>query len=266
MTQTSWPNRVALLGAGQIGSSVLAGLLLAGLDPSRVHVTSRSTATRNQLRERFGVHAATSNIHAVRDCDLVMVAVRVGDVTAVLDEISGVLSPATVVMSLAGAPKLAELAEHLPAGTAIYRCIPNSAAALGAGLTGLCGTGGTADQDARVRDLLAGTGEVIEASEPAVEVLGALGGHGQAVVYYAASAAIEWGVAQGLARGLAHEAITQAVVGAGTMLADSGLSATQLRELLCTPGGTTVRTGIELDARGVRGAIIDAMEGAPRTH
>ncbi len=250
-----------MVGVGQLGGSLLDGLLHAGVSPDRLTVATRNPAHAAELAARHGVQAAPAT-QAVADADIVVLAARVPQMVAVLDEIGPSLAPDAVVISLAGGPDHATLADHLPAGTAIVRAMPMPSMAVGAGATGFCPADGCPPEAAeRARSLLAQVGDVIDISEDRIGIFGSLVGHAQAVVHYAADAALQWGVLNGLSREESRELVALAVARAGQTLVETRTLPSVQQHRLSTPAGSTIRSMAELDAAGVRGAIITCMDG-----
>lgn len=250
---------VAIIGAGQLGSALLEGLVAAGIAPTAIHAATRTAQHAEQLAERFGVIAADTATAASR-ASIVAVAVRPGQVAAALDEIADHLNPDAVVVSLAASPDLVRLAEHLPPGCALVRAMPNTAMAALAGLTAICPANDCPPSAAdRVRALFEQLGSVLELPESQLGLLGSLSGHGQAVTYYLADALVQWGVMQGFSRTQARDIVAKTIHGAAVALNACSDSPAELQNRLTTPGGSTVRTMTELDAKAVRAAIINAL-------
>lgn len=134
MSDVSEFPRVALLGVGRMGQAVLAGMLDSGWDPARIVAAEAHEPTAHAVWERHGIEFRPS-AQAVVGADLVVVAVKPHDVTAVLDDISPNLQAGTTVVSLAAGLSTATLAAHLPAGTALVRVMPNTPALVGMGMS-----------------------------------------------------------------------------------------------------------------------------------
>ena len=257
----TWAGPIAIIGAGQLGSALLEGLLWAGYDPRLLRVSTRSPGHATELAARHGV-TALPLADAVRGAALVVAAARPGQMPEVVAQIAAHMAPAAGFVSMAGAPDHATLAGLLPCGIPVVRAMPNPAMAAGAGLTGFNPAPGCPEQTAsRVRELFGELGTVIDVPEDRLGTIGSLAGHGQAVCYYVADALEQWGVLQGLGRAETRQIVAAALAGATRMLTAGARSPAELQHRLCTPGGTTIRTVSELDASGVRGAVIASIDG-----
>jgi pyrroline-5-carboxylate reductase len=264
MTTTDEP--VAFIGIGNMGEAVMAGALRGGQNPHTVRVTARRQERVDHMIEGYGVRGTTSNRDAVAGAALIIVGVEPDEVGPVLDEIAEVVIPTTVVVSLAGRVSTTALEDHLPTGTAVVRTAPNISALVGQGMVALApGKHCTEMQLQKVCDFLALSGETVVLAEEQLPAVGALSGSGPAHVFYVVDAMIEAGVTMGLPRQVARRLVVQTVVGAASLLKETGEHPVVLRERVSSPGGTTLAALGELDNRAVRAAFVSAMTGHFRT-
>ena len=253
---------VAFIGTGNMGEAVLAGALRGGQNPSVVQITARRQERVDHITAHYGVRGTISNRDAVAEAGLVVIGVEPEEVAPVLDEIAGTIPETAVVISLAGRVSTTDLEEHLRAGAAVVRVAPNTAAMVGQGMTALApGKHCTETQLQTVCDFFALSGEVIVLPEEQLPAVGALSGSGPAHVFYVVDAMIEAGAALGLRREVARRLVVQTIVGAGTLLQETGEHPVVLREHVSSPGGTTIAALGELDNRAVRADFIAAMTG-----
>ncbi|MBL0886843.1 pyrroline-5-carboxylate reductase [Myceligenerans indicum] len=259
--------RVAILGTGNMGEAVLAGAIGAGWSPGEITATVRASeqgrAHAAAIRERHGVATTTENVAAVRDADLVVVAVKPKDLPGVLDEIAPALAAGAVVMSIAAGITTSAIETHLPAGTPVVRAMPNTPAQIGAGITAVA-PGATADAPhlSLVERFLAGTGDVVRVAEKDLDAVTALSGAGPAYVFTVIDALAEAGVHVGLKRDIASRLAEQTVLGAARLAAESGEHPAVLRERVTSPAGTTAAGLRVLEDRAVRAAFLAAVEAA----
>lgn len=255
--------RLTVLGTGNMGEAVLAGALRAGIAPANVTATERRPSQFAVLEQKYGVRATADNAAAVRDADVVVVAVKPKDVHGVLEEIGDTLPPHAVVVSVAVGLSAAFFEDRLPARQPVVRVMPNTPAAIGAGMSALSPGRHASQADvALVMAVFSGTGDVVELPEASQAAAGALSGSGPAYVFYVVDALAEAGVAVGLSRELATRLAVQTVLGAARLLAETGEHPALARERVSSPGGTTIQALRRLDAAGVRAAFLDAVEAA----
>jgi pyrroline-5-carboxylate reductase len=257
--------RIAVLGGGRMGAALVAGWLDAGLDAESVAVAEADAGRRHELETLLpGVRTAPSAPWVAGDADVVVVAVKPGDVADVLQAASSALEPDTLVVSIAAGVSITALEAAVP-GRPVVRAMPNTPALVREGVAAVAG--GTHASDAHVetaRRLLAAVGRVVVVPEPALDAVTGLSGSGPAYVFLLAEAMIEAGVLNGLPRDVATSLVHGTVRGAGVMLTDSGDTAEQLRAAVTSPGGTTAAGLRALELGGVRGAVLEAVTAATR--
>lgn len=251
----------AIYGVGAMGGAILEALAADGR--GEVLAVESNPERVSQLREQYADQPqveVTSAQDAAARADVHFVIVKPYAVAELLETISSSLRPDAIVVSLALGVTLGELAEHLPAGTAVIRGMPNTPARVGQGMTVLSPADGiTDDQLTRVRDLLAPTGRTLVLPEAQQDAATALSGSAPAYVYLFVEALVDAGVALGLTRQQALAMATQAVSGAGAMLAETGEEPALLRAQVTSPGGSTAAALAQLEAGGLRHTLAEAV-------
>src|ERR687896_484295 len=223
--------RIAILGAGRIGESLLAGLLSTGWrKPEEIVVTGRRQERMQELAERHGVQATLSNGEAVARAAVVVIAVKPQDFDGLLGEIGPLLSPEQTVLSV---------------------------------VAGVC-AGSHADDEhvALAEEVLAHVGRVVRVPERYMDAVTAVSGSGPAYFALLAEAMIEAGILLGLSREDTTELVVQTMLGTAKLLRDEKMHPVELREMVTSPGGTTIRAIRELEQAGVRAAFLNAIQAA----
>ena len=256
--------RIAILGAGKIGESLLAGLLSSGWrEPAEIVVTGRRQDRVDELRERYGVHATLSNPEAVRGAGIVVLAVKPQDFDVLLGEIGGLLTPEQTVLSVAAAIPTAAIEAHLAEGVPVVRAMPNAPATVHEGVAGVC-PGAHADDAhlALAEEVLTHVGSVVRVPERYMDAVTAVSGSGPAYFALLAEAMIEAGILLGLSREVSTQLVVQTMLGTAKLLRDEHMHPVELREMVTSPGGTTIRAIRELERAGVRAAFLNAIQAA----
>jgi len=254
---------VALIGGGRMGSALLGGLLEGGWDPDELAVAEVDSDRRRELEQEFPkVRVVPSPAWAVADVDVVIVAVKPGDVAASLHAAESSLSSSTLVLSIAAGVTIATL-EALVPGRPVVRAMPNTPALVGLGASAIA-PGRHADDThlALASRLLGAVGIVVTVSESALDAVTGLSGSGPAYVFLVAEAMIEAGVLVGLAREVSEQLVVQTLLGSATLLAQSDDGPQALRAAVTSPGGTTAAGLRELESARLRAAILDAVTAA----
>ena len=253
--------RVAILGCGKIGESLLAGLLSS--DWSDIVVTSRRPERVAELQERYGVEATLSNPQAVSGTALIVLAVKPQDFESLLGEIGGLISPEQTVLSIAAAIPTAMIERRLADGVPVVRAMPNAPATVHEGIAGVCaGAHAGDDHLGLAEEVLSHVGDVVRVSEPYMDAVTAVSGSGPAYFALLAEAMIEAGILLGLSREISTRLVVQTMFGTAKLLRDEHIHPVELREAVTSPGGTTIRAIRELERAGVRAAFLNAIQAA----
>ncbi|GAB3588034.1 pyrroline-5-carboxylate reductase [Calidifontibacter terrae] len=255
---------LALLGVGVMGEALLSGLVRSGHSAADIVVNDRHAPRAAQIQEKYGVRTASVG-DAAAQADTVVLAVKPQDMSALLDEVGPRLRPGALVVSIAAGITTAYLEARLPEGTPVARAMPNTPALVDQGMAAVSpGSHCTDDHLIEATRLLEGCGKVVTVAEKHLDAVTAISGSGPAYVFYVVEAMIEAGVLLGLPRSTSTELVVQTVVGAATMLQETGTHPTVLREQVSSPGGTTMAAVRQLDDHKVRAAFLTAIEAAAR--
>ncbi|GAC1486602.1 MAG: pyrroline-5-carboxylate reductase [Pseudarthrobacter sp.] len=263
-------NRIAFLGCGSMNEAILAGLLGAGTDPADVVATVRRAERAAELAERHhgitaiaGDEEPDNNKQAAKGSGVVILGVKPVGIADLAHEISGSLSPKTLVISVAAAVSLAQLEAALPPGQPVIRTMPNTPAKLGRGVVSVSpGTHCSPEQLQQAKDIFKAAGTVVEVPEEQVDAISAISGSGPAYAFYLAEAMAAAGVELGLDRDLAMLLARETVAGAGFMLAEPGADPAALRISVTSPNGTTERAIATVDERGLPAIIAAGARAA----
>ena len=253
---------LAILGAGVMGETVLAGLLRAGWTSDQIIATDRRPERQVELQDRYGVEMF-SNVDAAARAGTLVVVVKPQDMAELLTEIAPVIQPGVLLVSLAAGIDTATIEEQLPPGTPVVRVMPNTPAQVDEGMAAISpGRHASADHLDRVTKILAATGRVVTVPEKYQDAVTAISGTGPAYLFFVVEAMIEGGVHLGLPRDIATELVVQTMLGSAKLLRETGEHPTVLRERVTSPGGTTAAAIRELEDHKVRAAFLTAVEAA----
>ena len=249
-----------------MATTLLRALFDAGrLDAASVRATTRHADTGREVAKRLQVSVVTSNPEAVRDADLVLLAVKPQALGEVLDELRPHLQPRQLVVSIVASATLAFIERHLQAGVPVVRAMPNTPSLVGAGMTVLsAGTHASEEHVARARALFEAVGRVITLDEKHMDAVTALSASGPAFVYVVLESLAEGGVKVGLPRNIATELAAQTALGAAQMVLKTGEHPALLKDAVTTPAGCTIDGLLQLEEGGLRVTLIKAVVEATR--
>lgn len=253
---------IAVFGAGKLGEVLLSGLLRAGWSADRLLATARRPERAKELTERYGIRVVDSET-ALREADVLTVAVKPQDAGALLADLGPKLPPGKLVVSLCAGLPTSFFAGHLPEGTPVVRVMTNTPALVDEAMTAIsAGPHATGEHLALTEEMFRPLGRTIRVPESQQDAVTALSGSGPAYFYFLVEAMTDAGILLGLPRQVAHELIVQTAIGSAVMLRESGEHPVKLREAVTSPAGTTINAIRELENHGVRAAFLAALEAA----
>ncbi len=256
--------RIAILGAGKIGEALVAGLVSSGWRTGeQIVVTARRAERIEELQDLYGISGTLSNLDAIEGADIVVIAVKPQDIGDLLAEIGGRLTSSQTVLSVAAAIPTAEIERHCADTVPVVRAMPNTASTVHEGMAGLApGAHASEDHMRHAEELLAHVGRTVRVSEPYMDAVTAVSGSGPAYFALLAESMIEAGILLGLSREISTDLVVQTMLGTAKLLRDEKMHPVELRELVTSPGGTTIAAIRELEQAGVRAAFLNAIQAA----
>jgi len=256
--------RIAVLGAGKIGEALISGLLSSEWRaPGDIVATGRRPAHLSELHERHGIRTTLSNPDAAARAALVVVAVKPQDIAALLAEVRDVITPEQTVLSIAAAIPTSAVERRLADGVPVVRAMPNTPSVVHEGIAGLCAGAHAGEPHLQLaEEALLHLGAVVRVAEPYMDAVTAVSGSGPAYFALLSEAMIEAGILLGLSREISTQLVVQTMLGTAKQLRDQKLHPVELREMVTSPGGTTIAAIRELEMAGVRAAFLNAIQAA----
>lgn len=249
-----------------MGEALLVGLLQSGVDKDSIRVSDVSEARRRIVGERLELECYEDNARVVEASDIIILAVPPQAAPDTLRDIRSKLTPRHLVISIAAGVTTHRLFEGVGRRVKLIRVMPNNPCLVGEGMIVLSPTELITDEDLEeARRLFTTMGRVAVAAEEHLDAVTGLSGSGPAYVYLLIEALADGGVKMGLPKGLSRTLAAQTVLGAARMVLETGKHPAELKDMVATPGGTTVQGLYVLEAAGVRAACIKAVEQATRT-
>lgn len=252
---------IAFIGGGNMARSLITGLLGAGTDPERITVSDPMPAQRELLAE-LGVRTTDDNGAAVAGADTIVLAVKPQVLGAVLKALP--IEPDQLLVSIAAGVPIEAIQTWTRPGQPIVRCMPNTPALLGAGITALY-AGEAVDEAglARAEQILAAAGRTLRVNEESkLDAVTAVSGSGPAYFFYLMEAMIEAGIGQGLDAETATVLTLETAYGAALMARERTSTPAELRANVTSPGGTTAAAIAALDAADSAATIRAALDAA----
>lgn len=256
---------IGIIGGGNMAEALIRGLLRGALPAERLLVAEPHDERRRYVAERYGVGVTLANGEVVSRCDLVVLAVKPQIAPQVLGELAAQWTPGKLLVSILAGVATAQLEEGLPDGAHVVRAMPNLPAVVSEGATAVCcGRHAVAADLALARHLFESVGTVQTVTEGQMDAVTGLSGSGPAYVFTLIEALADGGVLEGLPRETALALAIQTVLGAAKLAREGGEHPAQLRDKVCSPGGTTIAGVRALEQHGLRAALIEAVAAATR--
>ncbi len=256
--------RIGFVGGGAMGEAIIKGLLARGVAaPEKMVASDPVAARREQLASAYGVVATAENLEAVRDAGVVVLCVKPQVAGAVMSTLKGSIAPDSLVLSIMAGVPVSTLRTGLDHDR-IVRSIPNTPAQIGKGATVWTATSQVSDrQREQVAEILGALGEHIAVGdERYLDMATGLSGSGPGFVFLLIEALVDAGVHIGFSRADAETLVLQTIEGSVALMRETHAHPADLRNRVTSPAGTTAAGLYELEAGGVRAALLRAVQAA----
>ncbi|XP_022330283.1 pyrroline-5-carboxylate reductase 2-like [Crassostrea virginica] len=254
---------IGFIGAGRMAQAMSRGFISKGVvKPHKIMASDTVPQMLDTIREQ-GVRITNNNLEIVENSDLIIIAVKPHVVSPILQEVSGKVTREKLFLSIAAGVTLETLEKNLPSQTRVIRAMPNTPALVQTGATVIApGSSILAGDKELIQGLFRTIGICEVGSEEQLDAVTGLSGSGPAYGFLAIESLADGGVKMGLPRDLAQKLAAQTLLGAAKMVLESGKHPGQLKDEVCSPGGTTIAAIHKLEETGFRSSLITAVETA----
>jgi pyrroline-5-carboxylate reductase len=249
-----------------MGEALISGLIRSGgRTADEIMVTNRREERARELAGKYGVAATLDNAEAVRWADVLVLMAKPQDIETLLSQIREHVTPRDLVISFAAGVRTSFVEKHLPDDVPVVRVMSNVPVMVDEAMS-VISAGSHAGEEhlATAEELLGYVGKVLRLKEKHQDAVTATSGSGPAYFFLLAEAMIEACILLGLSRDVATELIIQTMLGSAKMLRDTGKHPVELREMVTSPGGTTIEAIRRLEEAGVRAAFLNAIDAAKK--
>jgi pyrroline-5-carboxylate reductase len=256
--------KIGFLGAGKMASALAKGFVAAKIvSPKQIIASDVMEPARAAFAKDVGGTAADSNLEVLKFANVLILAVKPDQVASVLAEIGPACTDKHLLISIAAGVTLAKLESALPLKARVIRVMPNTPALVGAGAAGYAlGSHANGEDGELAQKLLGAVGIAFAVKESLLDAVTGLSGSGPAYVFQIIEALSDGGVAAGLPRDVATRLAAQTLFGAAKMVLETGMHPGALKDMVTSPGGTTIEGLHEMEKGKVRGALINAVRAA----
>lgn len=253
-TEHNSSTHISFIGVGNMAGAIIAGMCRHGFQPEQLLGTTRSPESAARATEAYGIRVINDNAQAVQYADVLVLAVKpqmMQDTCTVLA--AEVQAKKPLIVSVAAGISAQDIAHWLGGNLAVVRCMPNTPALVGAGMSGLYANTHTDNaQKALVDQMFAAVGRTLWVDEEqAMHTVTALAGSAPAYFFRFVEALMKAGEARGLSSAQAHELATYTALGAARMMTETHDHPTQLRQKVTSPKGTTEQAILSFEREGI---------------
>lgn len=253
---------IGFIGLGNMAKAMINGILTKGLvAPEEIIGSARTQETCDRVKKEFEIEVTTDNVKVASAADILILAVKPQMFPSVVPGLKCVIKPGATVVSIAAGKSLSYLEDMLGKDMKIVRLMPNTPAMVNAGITAVCPNDKIADDDLKLVIKICdsfGMSEVIPESQ--MDAFCALAGSSPAYVFMYLEALADAGVKAGLPRDKAYKFAAQSCLGSAKLMLDTGKHPGVLKDMVCSPAGTTIEAVQTLEEAGFRAAVMDAVE------
>lgn len=247
-----------------MAQAMARGFISTGvIKPSNITASDTCAGMLTSVKQDLGINITENNKEVVQKSSLIVLAVKPNIVSSVLREVRPAVSADKLIISIAAGIPLSAIEQHLPTGSRVIRVMPNTPALVLAAASVLAPGQAVKEGDTElVLELLKCIGIAEPGSEKLLDAVTGLSGSGPAYAFAAIESLADGGVKMGLPRDLSVKLAAQTLLGAAKMVLETGKHPGQLKDEVCSPGGTTIAAMHVLERGGFRATLIDAVEAA----
>ncbi len=254
--------KIGFIGSGNMATAMMSGIIKNCIvAPEEIIASDLYAPSREKAEKELGIHVTDNNIEVVERAEVVVLAVKPQFYPAVIAEVKDTVKPEQIIVTIAPGKTLEWLAEQFGKDVKIVRTMPNTPAMVLEGMTGVCHNAlVTPEEIDDVCRILAGFGKVEVVPEHLMDVVVSTSGSSPAYVFMFIEAMADAAVADGMPRAQAYKFAAQAVMGSAKMVLELEKHPGELKDMVCSPGGTTIQAVRVLEEKGMRSAVIEAMK------
>lgn len=258
--------KLGFIGAGNMAKAMIGGILKNGIfKPEEVIASDMYVPGLEQAKESLGINVTTDNKEVAKNAEVIVLSVKPQFYATVIDEIKDLITENQIIVTIAPGKTLEYLAVAFGHPVKIVRTMPNTPALVGEGITGVCHNElVTKEELDYVCNILGGFGKAEVLSEKLMDVVVSVSGSSPAYVFMFIEAMADAAVADGMPRPQAYKFAAQAVLGSAKMVLETGKHPGELKDMVCSPGGTTIEAVRVLEEKGFRSSVIEAMKACVR--
>ncbi|MEY8001106.1 pyrroline-5-carboxylate reductase [Clostridium sp. Mt-5] len=257
---------IGFIGCGNMGGAMIGGIIKASLvTPENIIVGDLNEKKLKKAAERYGVKTTTDNNEVAKNADILILSIKPNSYPAAIKEIKDQVKENVIIVTIAAGKSIKVIEEMFGRKLKVVRVMPNTPALVGEGMAALCPNNKVSKEE--IEEVLHifesfGKGEIV--NERLMDVVTSVSGSSPAYVYMFIEAMADAAVLDGMPRSQAYKFAAQAVLGSAKMVLETGRHPGILKDMVCSPGGTTIEAVATLEEKGFRSAVIAAVRSCTK--
>ncbi len=253
--------KIGIIGLGNMATAIMKGMLQKGIVKKEELTGSAATEqTIRRIADQYGIETTLDNCRVAEKAQILLLAVKPQFLPEVIEQIREHVREDALIITIAAGKKLSWYEEAFGRRLHLVRCMPNTPAMVGEGCTAVCvNENVTEAEKEQALTLMGSFGRTCLIREGLMDAFSAVAGSSPAYVFMFMEAMADAGVAAGMPRTSAYEAVAQAVLGSAKLMLETGKHPGELKDMVCSPGGTTIQGVKVLEEEHMRGAVMDAI-------
>ncbi len=253
--------KIGFIGGGNMGGAIIGGIVSSKLyKAEEISVVDLFEDNVKKLVDKYGISDGKSNKAIAENSDILFLSVKPNVYFDVISEIKDSVNDNCIIVSIAAGKSIADVEELFAKNIKLVRVMPNTPALVGEGMAAICGNKNVAtDELAKIEEIFNCFGKAEVVSEKMMDIVTAVSGSSPAFVYMFIEAMADAAVLGGMPRKQAYKFAAQTVFGSAKMVLETGIHPGELKDMVCSPAGTTIEAVAELEKRGFRSSVIEAI-------
>lgn len=254
--------KIGFIGAGNMAGAIIGGIIKSNLVESQNVIASAKTMTNlNKLKDEYNINVTLDAREVVKNSDIVFMAVKPNIFDGVLESVKDLIGDEKIVVSIAAGKSISSMENIIGDDKKIIRTMPNTPALVNEGMSALCPNKNIEDEELKiVKGIFDSFGKSEVVGEYLIDSVIGVSGSSPAYVFMFIEAMADAAVEQGMPRAQAYKFAAQAVMGSAKMVLETGKHPGELKDMVCSPAGTTIKAVRVLEKEGLRSAVIEAMD------
>lgn len=253
--------RIGFIGCGNMAKAIIGGIKNSNISSKlKIIASGRDINKLKEVKNKYDIEISLSNIEVARKSDLIFIAVKPDSYEKVINEIREDISNNSIIITMTPGKTISMIEEYFKKEVKILRTMPNTPSLVGAGVTAICPNDKISTKELDFLIEILGTFSLVEViEEKHFNAVVAVSGSSPAYVFMFIEAMADAAVLQGMPRDKAYKFAAQTVMGSAKMVLETGNHPGYLKDMVCSPGGTTIEAVAKLEEKGLRTAVIEAM-------